>query len=119
MNSNAPNNPYGLLSLLNRDQYGARPLVKGLLSSPPIAYKRKNGLLQGRQREIRIGADVGRIRIRSAVRILLSAMYSEKPSDIKAYQNWNPDQGRQIPFGDETITVPTFAENLKFFSPIR
>ena len=30
MNSNAPSNPYGLLSLLNRDQYGARPLFKVL-----------------------------------------------------------------------------------------
>ena len=40
MNSNAPNNPYGLLSLLNRDQYGARPRVKGpYYSAPPIAYK--------------------------------------------------------------------------------
>lgn len=30
MNSNNPNNPHMLLSVLNRDQYGARPLVKGV-----------------------------------------------------------------------------------------
>ena len=46
---------------------------RSLLFVASDSLQRKNGLLQGRQREIRIGADVGRIRIRSAVRILLSA----------------------------------------------
>lgn len=42
MNSNGPTNPYGLLGLLNRDQYGARPLVKGnYYSSPAIAVTEK------------------------------------------------------------------------------
>ncbi|MFR9602881.1 MAG: DUF2723 domain-containing protein [Rikenellaceae bacterium] len=36
MNSNNPNNPYALLSLLNRDQYGARPLLSGASYAAPI-----------------------------------------------------------------------------------
>ena len=36
MNSNNPNNPYALLSVLNRDQYGARPLLYGAYYSTPI-----------------------------------------------------------------------------------
>lgn len=35
MNSNNPNNPQALLSLLNRDQYGDRPLVRGAYYSAP------------------------------------------------------------------------------------
>ena len=36
MNSNNPNNPHALLSVLNRDQYGARPLLYGPYYSSPI-----------------------------------------------------------------------------------
>ena len=38
MNSNNPSNPHMLLSVLNRDQYGARPLVKGVYyDAKPLA----------------------------------------------------------------------------------
>ncbi len=36
MNSNNPNNPHALLSLLNRDQYGNRPLLYGAYYSAPM-----------------------------------------------------------------------------------
>ncbi len=36
MNSNNPDNPHALLSLLNRDQYGSRPLLYGAYYSAPI-----------------------------------------------------------------------------------
>ncbi|MFI3331980.1 MAG: DUF2723 domain-containing protein [Rikenellaceae bacterium] len=36
MNSNNPNNPHALLSLLNRDQYGSRPLLYGAYYSAPV-----------------------------------------------------------------------------------
>ena len=36
MNSNNPNNPHALLSVLNRDQYGNRPLLYGQYYSSPI-----------------------------------------------------------------------------------
>ena len=40
MNSNNPNNPHALLSMLNRDQYGDRPLLLGAYySAPPEGYK--------------------------------------------------------------------------------
>ncbi len=42
MNSNNPNNPYALLSLLNRDQYGTRPLLYGAYySAPPVGVIEK------------------------------------------------------------------------------
>ncbi len=42
MNSNNPNNPHALLSVLNRDQYGNRPLLYGAqYSAPPEGVKEK------------------------------------------------------------------------------
>ena len=42
MNSNNPDNPHALLSLLNRDQYGDRPLLYGAYySAPPSDFKSK------------------------------------------------------------------------------
>ena len=42
MNSNNPNNPHALLSVLNRDQYGSRPLIYGAqYSAPPEDVKEK------------------------------------------------------------------------------
>ena len=42
MNSNKPDNPHALLSVLNRDQYGDRPLFFGAYySAPPVDYKSK------------------------------------------------------------------------------
>ena len=43
MNSNNPNNPHALMSVLNRDQYGDRPLLLGAYySAPPEGYKEKS-----------------------------------------------------------------------------
>ena len=36
MNSNAPSNPHALFSVLNRDQYGGRPLLYGAYYSAPV-----------------------------------------------------------------------------------
>lgn len=42
MNSNNPNNPHALLSVLNRDQYGSRPLLFGAYySAPPESAEEK------------------------------------------------------------------------------
>ncbi|MEG1405804.1 MAG: DUF2723 domain-containing protein, partial [Alistipes sp.] len=43
MNSNNPNNPHALMSFLNRDQYGNRPLLYGAYySAPASGYKSKS-----------------------------------------------------------------------------
>ena len=42
MNSNNPNNPHALLAVLNRDQYGSRPLLYGpYFSAPPKSLVEK------------------------------------------------------------------------------
>ncbi|MDD3108457.1 MAG: DUF2723 domain-containing protein, partial [Alistipes sp.] len=116
MNSNAPNNPYGLLSLLNRDQYGARPLVKGpYYASQPIDYVYKTAYYKGDSGRYEAAQTLGGYKYDPQFEFFFPRMYSEKASDIKAYNNWVPIKGRKIIHGDQTITVPTFAENMKFF----
>lgn len=116
MNSNSPNNPYGLLSLLNRDQYGARPLVKGnYYSSPAIAVNEREVFYVGDDGKYKSAETVAGYEYAPGFEFFFPRMYSSKESDIQAYQNWVEVQGRQIPFHDEMITVPTFGENMKFF----
>ena len=56
MNSNNPNNPHALLSVLNRDQYGSRPLVYGAqYSAPPEGVEEKHGLVPRRGRQVQNG----------------------------------------------------------------
>lgn len=42
-------------------------------------------------------------------------MHERGDNNIRAYNNWVKVKGKQVQHGDETITVPTFGENLKFF----
>lgn len=116
MNSNAPNNPYGLLSLLNRDQYGARPLVKGpLYGSPYTDLEKKTTYYKGDSGKYESAETISGVKYDPNFSFFFPRMYSEDPTHIRAYNNWVPVKGRQIPYEDKTITVPTFAENLKFF----
>ena len=116
MNSNAPNNPYGLLSLLNRDQYGARPLLSGpYYSSPVTALEEKDVYYVGDSGKYEKVSTVSGVDYDPQFKFFFPRMYSSKESDIRAYNQWVPVKGRAIPFRDEAITVPTFAENLKFF----
>ncbi len=52
MNSNNPNNPHALLSVLNRDQYGSRPLIYGAqYSAPPEGVEGEARLVPRRRRQ--------------------------------------------------------------------
>ena len=115
MNSNAPSNPYGLLSLLNRDQYGARPLLKGPYYSSPVAGIKESTVYYEDEGRYKAAKTITAREYDPQFEFFFPRMYSDKESDIKAYKNWVDIEGRHIPYGDETVTVPTFAENMKFF----
>ncbi|MFR9651286.1 MAG: DUF2723 domain-containing protein [Rikenellaceae bacterium] len=51
MNSNSPDNPHSLLSLLSRDQYGSRPLIYGASFGAPVEdYTRKDQYIFNKDR---------------------------------------------------------------------
>lgn len=113
MNSNDPDTPYALLSLLNRDQYGTRPLVYGrAYSSVPVEMETKPTYLyeDGKYKKYeRIsGYDY-------EPKFLFPRMYSDNANHIKGYKSWGDVTGRKVSYRGEAITVPTFGENLRYF----
>ncbi len=53
MDENSPDNVFALLSYLNRDQYGNRPLLYGqYYNAPPRRYKRRQAYLQPGERKV-------------------------------------------------------------------
>ncbi len=116
MNSNNPSNPYALLSLLNRDQYGDRPLLYGhVYSSPAIAIKEKTSYFLDDDGKYKPIKTISGYEYPDEFKFFFPRMYSSKESHIRDYQTWANIEGRQIPFQGEMITVPTAAENLRYF----
>ena len=118
MNSNNPNNAYALKSTLDRDQYGSRPLLFG-----PYYNSEYNGVKEG-DFYIALGDRYEKFsRIidytyPSELKTFFPRMYS--PAHAEGYKAWGGVRGvkrNYINYRGEpaTVTLPTFAENLKFF----
>lgn len=114
MNSNDPSNPFGLLTLLSRDQYGSRPLVTGYpYSSPVTKVKEKTYYYINDENRYTPYTVTTGYKSPSEFKMLFPRLHS---MDHEAqYKEWVDIQGRQIMYGGEVFTVPTFGENLTFF----
>ena len=134
MNENAPNNAFSLLSYLNREQYGDRPLLYGQYYNTPLEidydaqeYKYKDGTPSyvqvtenGKQKYI-IGDDR-----KESVPVydpkyctFFPRMYSNQKSHIAAYKSYGNIKGKKVytdrPDVEDPLILPTFGENLRFF----
>lgn len=121
MNSNNPSNPYALLQLLNRDQYGDRPLLTGpYYSSPPEDYKQKTAyyLDNGKYKKMTY---ISGLKYPDQFTFFFPRMYSNRGTHPQDYSTIVNIKGRKIPYFNqatgekEMITVPTFGENLRYF----
>ncbi len=121
MDENSPDNVFALLSYLNRDQYGNRPLLYGqYYNAPPVGikegkpiYSQVNGRYEITYRQKSYEYD-------PRFTTIFPRMYSPDPDHIKAYQDWASIKGVPVRVTDEngkpkTLYKPTFGENLKFF----
>lgn len=115
MNSNHPDNPYSLVQFLSREQYGSRPLISGQsYASVPVDYVLNNsyyidetGKYKGYQYVVDAEWD-------PTTTSLFPRMYSSAHTD--QYKAWAEINGRKVRTErGETVTVPTFGENFKFF----
>ncbi|MCC8035263.1 MAG: DUF2723 domain-containing protein [Rikenellaceae bacterium] len=114
MNSNNPDNPHALLSLLSRDQYGDRPLLYGnWYSAPPIDYKENTVWYIDDQGKYAEGSTVTGLVYPSEFKTLFPRMYHYAKAE--EYEKLVDIKGRQIPYRNQLVTVPTFGENLQFF----
>ena len=124
MDQNDPETVFSLLSYLNREQYGDRPLLYGQYFNSPIdnntptskgkaIYIKKDGKYVVSDYKESYNYD-------SKFSTLFPRMYSSKGNHIKQYKRWTNFKGRPIRTKNrsgenETIYKPTMGENLSFF----
>ena len=124
MNENNPNNPFALLSYLNREQYGAKPLVYGQYYNAPL--NNETPYLKGSAEYVQRN---GKYEISDYKQIqnfdgrfctFFPRMFSNTPEHIKGYKDWANIKGTPIQVANregepETLMKPTFGDNLSFF----
>jgi len=125
INENNPSNAIGLLSYLNREQYGDWPLLTGqYFNAPSIdakdgkpVYERDNA----KGKYVISNDKKGTVPVYDPrFTTLFPRMWSSsEQSQINEYKRWGKIQGTPIqvetPDGTQTINKPTFTENLRFF----
>lgn len=123
MNQNDPDNVFSLLSYVNREQYGDRPLLYGKsfdsgidYSDPYVKgdpyYAKKDGKYYTADERISL-------RYLDETNSLFPRMYSNQPSHVEQYKAWVNIKGKKVKVQDANgqmriATIPTFGENLSF-----
>ena len=108
MNENRPQNVFALLSYLNREQYGDRPLVMGHLYNAEVkdvTYKKPVYILDKENNKYDVAYRKPELEM-SGSQVLLPRMYSREANHRQAYQE----------FG--TISDPnnpSYIDNIEFF----
>jgi len=107
MNENRPENVFALLSYLNREQYGDRPLMRGHLYNnevEDIEYKKPVYVLNKEANEYEIAFRKPEV-VMSGSKVLLPRMYSRDPNHKQAYREFGT-----ISDADN----PSYLDNLEF-----
>ncbi len=116
MNSNRPDNPYGLLGLLNRVQYGSQPLLYGpTYSSPITSYKYSNVWYLGEDGKYHSRKTVSDYVYAPGSEMLFPRLWDANPGATEAYKSWLGTEGRRTSIGGRMVTMPTMGDNLRFF----
>ena len=104
LNNSDPENAFSLLSYVNREQYGDRPLLYGqMFDSKPIDSKEGDIIYRkGKDKYENAGQKYERIYDRN---VLLPRMYSDDPQHVNFYRDW---------MGLDENQSPTFFNNIGF-----
>ncbi len=122
MDQNDPENVFNLMSYLNRDQYGDRPLFKGQYFNAPApagedgaaVYAALNGRYEVVDHKTKYIYD-------ERFTTMFPRMFSQDASHVSFYKTWNggfkgkPVRTKNERGENEVVYVPTFAENVSFF----
>ncbi|MFV0521640.1 MAG: DUF2723 domain-containing protein [Mangrovibacterium sp.] len=124
MDQNSPDNVFSLLTYLNREQYGDRPLFYGQYYNAPLDAKKrysfsKNYYVQ-RNGKYEVAQEQSKPNYNKDMCTLFPRMYSSQSNHIKAYKQWGGIKGTRVTTtgedGKQTVLVkPTFGENLTYF----
>ena len=124
MDQNNPNDVFSLISYLNREQYGDRPLFYGQCYNAP--YDKKTPTKKGRKIYLKkdgkyvVADQMEKPVYDSKFCSLFPRMYSSQAHHVSQYKSWANIKGTKVRTQNrqgepETIVKPTFGENLKFF----
>lgn len=104
LNNNDPDNAFSLLSYVNREQYGDRPLAYGqYFDSKPIDSKQGDIIYRkGKEKYESAGQKYERVYDRNT---LMPRMYSDDPQHVATYRDW---------MGMSETQSPTFVDNIGF-----
>ncbi len=104
LNNNDPDNAFSLLSYVNREQYGDRPLAYGqYFDSKPVDSKQGDIIYRkGKEKYESAGQKYERIYDRNTI---MPRMYSDDPQHVATYRDW---------MGMSETQSPTFVDNLGF-----
>ncbi len=125
MDQNSPNNVFALLSYLNREQYGERPLVYGQYYNSPLApgerYSEGKAIYSQIENKYVITDYKPSPNYDERFKTIFPRMWSNMdPVHEEDYKQWGKIQGTRISHRNESgnneiIVKPTFIENLHFF----
>jgi hypothetical protein len=117
MNQNNPSDVFSLSYYINMKQYGSSPKIYGNYYSAPYTdaknviagYNKVNGKYEPFY-NVKYKYD-------SRFETIFPRMYSSDPEHEEAYKYWGKVVGRKYSTnsGKESITIPTFGENLRYF----
>jgi len=125
MDQNSPNDVFSLLSYLNREQYGERPLLYGHYYNSPL--NPEDRYTEGKPIYTQIDGKyvITDYRIHPNYDDKFKAFFPRMWSTMEAshaqdYEEWGKIKGRRIQHRNErgevvTIIKPTFSENMRFF----
>ena len=129
MDENNPEHAFSILSYLNREQYGDRPLLYGQYFNTPLdnrdPYKDGNPVYF---KDVESGKYIVSDDKEKSVPnyadefcSIFPRMYSSEGKHVREYKKWTDFKGkkgryRSVSSGEmETIYMPTFSENMDFF----
>jgi len=121
MDENNPETVFSLLSYLNREQYGDRPLFYGQYYNAPLEEVNEGAPVYSQiDDRYEITDYKTEVEYDERFTTFFPRMYSSDPSHIRVYKEWADIDGTPIRVpdgqgGQKTEYKPTFGENMKFF----
>lgn len=122
MDQNSPEDVFSLMSYLDREQYGNRPLFYGQHFNSSIDHDKSD--MQAKAVYRQYNGKYEPIEYRPEYvyddNVLFPRMYSNDPRHIEQYKSWSDFEGRPVNVrkrdgSTESIIRPTFWENIRFF----
>ncbi|MAC93995.1 MAG: hypothetical protein CMC96_00695 [Flavobacteriales bacterium] len=128
MDENNPENVFTLLSYLNREQYGSRPLFNGHNFNSPLDAREPYSdgdptYFQDEESGKYIITDDGKNTVPNyddRFKVLIPRMWSTEDRHRPHYKKWSNFEGKPVQYQEpggqaKTINTPTLGENLTYF----